>query len=90
MKLAHIKTGIINKASNSCKNTRNNYADNIGTRTRYRKAMIKYRQTITGNCTGINTQQLNELKKQWQEAGGSIKDFNRLGTIKIRQILKGY
>lgn len=90
MKLKHIKTGIINKASNSCKNSRNNYADNVGAQTRYRRAMVKYKKSIQGDCIGTNRRQLEVLKTEWQQAGGSLKDFNRLGTMKVRELLKGY
>ena len=90
MKLKHIKTGIINKASNSCKNSRNNYADNVGAQTRYRRAMVKYKESIQGDCKGTNKGQLEALRRDWQQAGRSLKDFNRLGTMKVREILKGY
>lgn len=89
MKLAHIKQAVkVRQQKAGGSTTRNNRADYVGAQTRYKRAVQNYKESIIGGVQGVNKQQVNELKRSWLKAGGSVKDFNRLGTLKVREVLK--
>lgn len=89
MKLTHIKQAVkVRQQKASGSTARNNRADYVGAQARYKRAIKNYKESIIGDAQGVNRYQVNELKRSWVKAGGSVKDFNRLGTLKVRELLK--
>ena len=88
MKLTHIKQAVKVRQQRAGGSTaRNNRADYVGAQTRYKRAINTYKESIIGGVQGVNKQRVDDLKRGWVKAGGSIKDFNRLGTMKVRELL---
>lgn len=91
MQLKYIKQAI--KNNHSCKgskNTRNNYQINVTNKDRYKKACDNFKESFDKSLKdiAINSKLEKFIYKKAIKAGLSKQQINKIGTLKLIQLLK--
>ena len=91
MQLKYIKQSIKNNhACNGSKNTRNSYKINVTNKDRYIKACDSFKQSVNDSLKdlSVNSNLEKFIYKKAIKAGLSKQQINKIGTLKLIQLLK--